>query len=84
MVSIKYMDNEYVKREFQDDIDRYAMVVISGNTDEVLAIANTLNESWSARRHDNTTDCYISLNNISDFMDVVIEINNFMNVGEMS
>lgn len=77
MLSVTYQDHEYVKRNFPDD-DIYSMVIISGDTEEVLNIANNLNEPWSAQRHDNTTDCYVSVNNISDFLDIVIEINNIL------
>lgn len=79
MISVKYMDDEYTRRDFPDDTEKYCLAVISGETEEVLSIANTLRESWSARRHDNTTDCYIELNSISDFLDIVIEVNNYVN-----
>ena len=80
MKSIKvYLINVSDLFRIFDDLDKYCLAVISGETEEVLSIANTLRESWSARRHDNTTDCYIELNSISDFLDIVIEVNNYIN-----
>ena len=79
MLSVKFYDNEAMKKKYKDR-EGECLCVISGSEMEVMDVCDNIPEFWySVEKSKNIHEAYIVLDDFSHFMDVVIYIQNHFN-----
>lgn len=80
MLTTQFFDKEWVEKNLSD----YAsgsydcLAKISGEPETVFGLRKTISEPSIFASDDEEADMYVYINNYSDFLDVVIEVNNYL------